>query len=79
MQYVESESNPHPPEPRSIIVNHIVLNDILWEINEKMKGYYSYLSTSFIKDICLLMTKKVQPSGHILKSSCTKKKALIER
>ena len=79
MPSVESESNPHPPDPRSIIVNHSVLNDILWEINEKIKGYYSYLSTSLIKDICLLMTQKVQPSGHILKSSGTKKQALIER
>ena len=32
-----------------------------------------------MKGICLLMTQNVQPSDHILKSSDTKKLALIER
>jgi len=78
-QSVESESNPHPPDPRAIIVNQSELNDVLWEVNEKIKGFYSFLSSSLIKNISLLMAQKVQPSGHILKSSGTKKLALIER
>ena len=50
-------TNPLPPEPWSIIVDHSVLNDILLEINEKMKDlnhiYLSHLSWS-IYDYWLL-------------------------
>jgi hypothetical protein len=77
---VTTDFNRHPPEPRAIFVEHTLLNDVLTVVNERIRAYYSSISTtSKVSAIKAVMNQKVQPSGNILKTANTTKPMLIER
>jgi hypothetical protein len=77
---VTTDFNPHPAEPRQIFIEHTALNNVLQVVNEKIRAYYSSLSTTTKKAaIIIVMHQKVQPTGNILKpASNSTKKGLIE-
>jgi hypothetical protein len=78
-QSVQTEFNPHPPEPRVVIIDQNMIREVLMLVYGKINSYYTSVTTSLrVASIKEILNQKVQPSGITIKSSNGNKQSLVE-